>query len=79
MLRIDDIPQQVADDIHGAAVIKVREFKKSKSEDLDFFIQAAGLVWNQRARALYGIATKSRMELPPGVWHHALACILPAA
>ena len=31
------------------------------------FIQAAGLVWNQCACALYGIAK--------GVWHHAQACI----
>ena len=28
-----------------------------------FVIQAAGLVWNRRARALYGIVTKSRMAL----------------
>ena len=27
----------------------------------NFFIQSEGLVWHQRACALYGIATKSRM------------------
>jgi len=35
--------------------------KRTKQSLRSFFIQSEGLVCNQRARALYEIATKSRM------------------
>ena len=37
--------------------------KNPRSSERGFFIQSEGLVWNPRARALYGIAA--------GVWHRA--------
>ena len=49
------------------SLVRIQLSQPTKKELLStkssfFVIQAAGLVWNQRARALYGIATQSRME-----------------
>ena len=56
--------------IRAKREIPVRVTKIKQVElrfDLFYFIQAAGLAWNQCACALHGIAE--------GVWHHAQACI----
>ena len=62
MLCIDDIPQQVADDIHGFAVIlrranigseSFRAGQKSENFVLGFFIQAAGLVYHHAERVYH--------------------------
>ena len=72
MLRIDDIPQRVADDIHGFAMIRTRQFKpKQKVAKIsrigrvylvsDEYITTHKRVYNQPFWAVY--------------YHHALACI----
>ena len=53
-LRIDDIPQQVADDIHAFGVMGTREFESLMQNGKNiffvaFFIQAAGLVYHHDA------------------------------
>ena len=49
--------------------------KKSKSKDLDFFIQTAGLVYHRCTKC----SVYHQRRFAAFASHHALACILPAS